>query len=187
MPLASAAPARPVPARPAPARTTVFARDGSPQPDAPLLPPRKAAGGAKPEHEILFQHFFKSVGPRTYAAQVKRAGNGNHYVVLTEGQRDEKTGDVRKTRLFVFSEDFDAFFDLLRRTGEFIRANPVPPEIRRKREAFWAKHNAGADTPSGKPRQAPPALRHASAALSTPARVPRRTNPPRPATSRPAK
>ena len=37
----------------------------------------KARGSAAAvEHEILFQKFFKSVGPRTYAAQVKRAKNG---------------------------------------------------------------------------------------------------------------
>ena len=55
--------------------------------------------GPKPEPKILFQKFFKSIGPRTYAAQVKEAGNGNHFLVLTEGRRDEKTGEVRKTRL----------------------------------------------------------------------------------------
>ena len=60
-------------------------------------------GGAekgKSEGEILFQDYFKSVGPRTYAAQVKRAGNGNHFLVLTEGKRDDATGEVRKIRLF---------------------------------------------------------------------------------------
>ena len=36
--------------------------------------------GPKPEPTILFQKFFKSVGPRTYAAQVKEAANGNHFV-----------------------------------------------------------------------------------------------------------
>src|SRR5437588_9342050 len=42
----------------------------------------------KPEEAILFQTFFKSVGPRTYASQVKRPANGNHFLVLTEGNRD---------------------------------------------------------------------------------------------------
>ena len=35
---------------------------------------RSAKGGSKPEPDVLFQSYFKSVGPRTYAAQVKRAG-----------------------------------------------------------------------------------------------------------------
>jgi hypothetical protein len=102
-------------------------------------------GGAKPagekaEHEILFQQYFKSACPeKTYAAQLKRAGNGNHYIVLTEGKRDPATGDVRKTRLFLYSEDFGEFFRLLKATAEFIRAHPVPDEVKQKRERFWAK------------------------------------------------
>jgi hypothetical protein len=91
------------------------------------------------EHDILFQKFFKSVGPRTYAAQVKRARNGNHYLVLTEGRRDEKTGDVRKSRAFVYSEDFVEFFRLVKSAAEFIRDNPVPAEVRRQQEDFWAR------------------------------------------------
>ena len=96
------------------------------------------------DHEILFQKFFKSVGPRTYAAQVKRAVNGNHYLVLMEGKRDEKTGEVRKTRLFIYSEDFVEFFRLVKSTAEFIKVNPVPEEVRTKREKFWRRQNQSA-------------------------------------------
>jgi hypothetical protein len=108
---------------------------------------------AKKEHEILFQKFFKSVGPRTYAAQVKRASNGNHYLVLLEGKRDDSTGEVRKTRLFIYSEDFVEFFRLLKSAGEFIKANPLPEDARRKRDAYWkdpkrAAAAAGGSTPS---------------------------------------
>ena len=92
-----------------------------------------------PEHEILFQKYFKSVGPRTYASQVKRANNGNHYLVLTEGKRDESTGEVRKTRLFVYSEDFVELFKMLQATAQFIKANPVPDEVKKKRDRYWAK------------------------------------------------
>ena len=91
--------------------------------------------------KILFQQFFKSVGPRTYAAQVKEAGNGNHFLVLTEGRRDEKTGEVRKTRLFIFSEDFAEFFKMVGETERFVRANPVSDEIKQKRQRFWGKQN----------------------------------------------
>lgn len=94
----------------------------------------------RPPDPIVFQQFFKSIGPRTYAAQVKTAGNGNPYLVLTEGKRDGATGDLRKTRLFVFSEDFDAFLALLKDTADWLRAHPVPDDIRRRREKFWAKH-----------------------------------------------
>ncbi|HVS39535.1 MAG TPA: DUF3276 family protein [Gemmataceae bacterium] len=104
---------------------------------------RVATPSAKPaaEPEILYQKYFKSVGPRTYAAQVKRANNGNHFLVITEGKRDDKTEEVRKTRVFVFSEDFVEFFKMLHETARFIREHPVPEEIRKGRERFWARRN----------------------------------------------
>lgn len=114
---------------------------------------------ARPEAEILFQKYFKSVGPRTYAAQVKKAGNGNHFLVLTEGKRDDSTGEIRKTRLFLFSEDFAEFFRMLHETAKFIRENPVPDDIRQKREKFWAKQN-GNGTPKKSAELSRPGLRH---------------------------
>lgn len=99
------------------------------------------AASPKPVAEILYQKYFKSVGPRTYAAQVKKAGNGNHFLVLTEGKRDEKTDEVRKTRLFVFSEDFVEFFKMLHETAKFIREHPVPDDVKQKRQRFWQKKN----------------------------------------------
>lgn len=113
----------------------------------------KDFGGA--EHDILFQKFFKSVGPRTYAAQVKRARTGNHYLVLTEGKRDEQSADVRKTRLFVYGEDFVEFFRLLKSAAEFIKANPVSPEVERKQAMYWAKKNAKAGRNAPAPRPEP--------------------------------
>lgn len=114
-------------------------------------PSRPGGGGAKAEHEILFQQYFKSVGPRTYAAQVKRASNGNHYLILTEGNRDGKSGELRKTRLFLFSEDFAEFFKMVKSTAEFIKANPVPPEVKGRRERFWAKQAGDARSPAPMP------------------------------------
>lgn len=122
--------------------------NASPRGDPPVAggrPPlrgNRSAGPRPPqaEHEILFQKFFKSVGPRTYAAQVKRARNGNHYLILTEGKREEASDEVRKTRLFVFSEDFVEFFRLVKSAAEFIKANPLPDDVRRMRVKFWEKH-----------------------------------------------
>ncbi len=104
----------------------------------------RASSAPKPQPKILFQSYFKSVGPRTYAAQLKEAGNGNHFLVLTEGKRDDSSGDVKKTKLFVFSEDFVEFFRLMKQTSEFIKANPVSAKVKQKRDRFWAKHNAPA-------------------------------------------
>jgi hypothetical protein len=103
----------------------------------------KKPSGPKPEPKILFQQFFKSVGPRTYAAQLKQAANGNHFLVLTEGKRDEKTNEVRKSRLFIYSEDFVAFFRLMKQTATFISTHPVDPKVKARQAKVWAKKAAG--------------------------------------------
>ena len=80
---------------------------------------------------------------------MKRAKNGNHYLVLMEGKRDEASGDVRKTRLFIYSEDFVEFFRLIKSAAEFIKQNPLPNEVREKREQYWAKQSAGGGMGTG--------------------------------------
>ena len=114
------------------------ARNGA----APSPSHRRSAAAASKEPKILFQKYFKSVGPRTYAAQLKEAGNGNHFLVLTEGKRDPETNEVKKLKLFVYSEDFPAYFRMLHETAQFIKAHPVPQEIKMRRMRFWAKKEA---------------------------------------------
>jgi hypothetical protein len=105
--------------------------------------------GPKPEPKILFQEFFKSVGPRTYAAQMKQAANGNHFLVLTEGKRDEKTNELKMSRVFVYSEDFVAFFRLIQNTAVWAKAHPVDPKVKAQRAKIWAKKgNAGDAAPA---------------------------------------
>jgi Protein of unknown function (DUF3276) len=104
-----------------------------------MIAPPKPAKAQKPEPKILFQKYFKSVGPRTYASQLKELANGNHMLVLTEGKRDETTGELRKSSLCVFAEDFDAFFALLKDSSAFIQSHPLPPDVRERRRRFWAK------------------------------------------------
>jgi hypothetical protein len=124
-------------------------------PSKPSVPPAKNPGaqrpsgtnskpGPKAEPKILFQKYFKSVGPRTYAAQLKEAGNGNHFLVFTEGKRDPETNEVKKIKLFVFSEDFPAYFRMLHELAQFIKAHPVSPEIKMRRMRYWAKKEAEA-------------------------------------------
>lgn len=93
----------------------------------------------KIEPRTLHQTYFKSVGPRTYAAQLKEAGNGNHFLVLTEGKRDKKTNELKKCSLFVFSEDFDAFKDMLRDAFKYIAEHPVSAEVKSRQQKYWAK------------------------------------------------
>jgi len=109
----------------------------------------KAQDKSPVEHRILFQTYFKSVGPRTYAAQVKQATNGNHYLILTEGKRDAKTNDLRKISLYIFSEDFPKFFQMVKSTAEFIKSHPVSPEVKERREKFWSKQSVGAGKGAG--------------------------------------
>jgi hypothetical protein len=86
------------------------------------------------------------VGPRTYVAQVKEAANGNHFLVLTEGKRDEKTNEVRKSRLFLYSEDFVEFFKMMHETASYIKAHPLSPAVKAKRDKVWAKKAAAPTT-----------------------------------------
>jgi hypothetical protein len=104
----------------------------------------RASQKPKPEPKIIHQTFFKSVGPRTYASQVKELANGNHMLVLTEGKRDEASGEIRKTRVFVYSEDFPAFFRMVKESAEFIKAHPLSADAQERRKKFWAK-KAGED------------------------------------------
>jgi hypothetical protein len=143
-----------------------FARPGSgnrPRPRSGASP-GAGPGTDKAEHEILFQTYFKSVGPRTYAAQIKKASNENQYLVLTEGRRDEKTGEVRKARLFVYSEDFTAFFRMLQETAQHLRANPVPEEVKQRRARFWAKKESGKESGRSPEPATPPAPGSAASA-----------------------
>lgn len=104
----------------------------------------QGARSAKPKAEpkIIHQTFFKSVGPRTYASQLKELANGNHMLLLTEGRRDEVSGELRKTRLCVFSEDFQAFFAMLKESAEFIKSHPLPADVRARRQRYWVKQVA---------------------------------------------
>jgi Protein of unknown function (DUF3276) len=127
-------------------RSKPAARNASPAVNGKRISPKAPVKAnptppQKPEAKVLFQKFFHSIGPRTYAAQVKELGNGNHLLVLTEGKRDADSGEVRKTRLLIFGEDLTSFFKLLSDTAAFIRANPLSEEIRDKRRRMWAKRN----------------------------------------------
>ena len=101
-----------------------------------------AAGAAAKEPKILFQKYFKSIGTRTYAAHLKENDKGNQFLVLTEGKRDPQTGEMKKTKVFIYSEDFAQYFRMLHETAQFIKAHPVPEEVKLKRQRFWARKEA---------------------------------------------
>lgn len=104
--------------------------------------------------ETLFQAYFKSIGPRRYAAQLQRASNGNHYLVLTESKPDKETKELRRTKLYIYSEDFDAFFNLMRHAFHGTKEHPVPANIAAKQQAYW-KNPRGNKKRGGPPRSRP--------------------------------
>jgi Protein of unknown function (DUF3276) len=104
----------------------VLSRPTAATPPAQKTPPR-----------VLFRRDFKSVGPRSYGAEVKEASNGNHFLVLSETKPAKDTGEMRQHSIFIFSEDFDAYWNLLRDAARFIKDNPMPEAKRRERQAFW--------------------------------------------------
>jgi hypothetical protein len=85
----------------------------------------------RPEQKILFQKFFKAGQNRTYAAQVKETSGGQPFLVITDGRRD-KEGELRKSYVYVFSENFAEFFRMLQETAQYIKAHPAPPQPERR-------------------------------------------------------
>jgi hypothetical protein len=124
-----------------------------------------SAAGAAKEPKVLFQKYFKSIGTRTYAAHLKENDKGNQFLVLTESKRDASSGETKKTKVFVYSEDFAQYFRMLHETAQFIKAHPVSEEVKLKRQRYWARKEA---EQAAAARLAPP--RVAAAAPATPVR-----------------
>jgi hypothetical protein len=146
----SANAARPPAAKSTPQPRNAIAPNSRP-PAAPRRnsPARVAARPADAEPDkILFQSYFKSVGPRTYASQIKLLKNDNHMLVLTCGRPNPDGGEPIKTRLIVFAEDFTAFFRLLQETAQFIKGHPLPEDVRQRRQRFWQRQAQFATSPA---------------------------------------
>src|SRR5687768_11758541 len=101
-----------------------------------------AAAAAAKEPKILFQKYFKSVGSRSYAAHLKENDKGNQFLVLTESKRDASSGETKKSKVFIYSEDFAQYFRMLHETAQFIKAHPVSEEVKLKRQRYWARKEA---------------------------------------------
>jgi hypothetical protein len=143
--------------------------------------PSAGAAAAK-EPKILFQKYFKSVGTRSYAAHLKENDKGNHFLVLTESKRDPATGETKKTKVFIYSEDFAQYFRMLHETAQFIKGHPVSEEVKLKRQRYWARKEA---EQAAAARLAPARVAAAPATPVRPAKVaPAKTTNRRPARGR---
>ena len=100
------------------------------------------ANGHKQEPKVLFQKYFKTISRRTYAAKLKESHDGNQFLVLTEEKPDPETGEIRKSKVSIHSEDFSHYFRMLHETAQFIKTHPVPEAIKMKRMRYWAKKEA---------------------------------------------
>ena len=127
--------------------------------------PSAAAAAAAKDPKILFQKYFKSVGSRSYAAHLKENDKGNQFLVLTESKRDAATGETKKSKVFIYSEDFAQYFRMLHETAQFIKAHPVSEEVKLKRQRYWARKEA---EQAAAARLAPPRI--VAAAPATPVR-----------------
>lgn len=85
---------------------------------------------------------------------MKEASNGNQALVLIEGKRDAETGEVKKHKLYLWSEDFPAFMEMFEAVRKHIEEHPVPEAVRAKREAFWKKGGKPSQRPKFAARQA---------------------------------
>ena len=76
------------------------------------------------EPENIKTWAFDSVGTRKYAVQIKKAGNGNPFLKLTEGVPQDD-GTFRKFSIVIWSEDFARLFGTLDEARTFIAQNNV--------------------------------------------------------------
>ena len=93
----------------------------------PSKPTRTGGFGKKSKkrpRETLNTIAFDSVGPRKYAVQLYKAGNGNPVLKIVEGIPNGD-GSFRKIYLTVYSEDFERFFQALGDTYRFIQDHHI--------------------------------------------------------------
>jgi len=87
-------------------------------------------GNGKPRKppQTLRTWVFDSVGPRKYAIQVCKAGNGNPSIKIVEGNPQDD-GTYRKFNIRVWSEDFEQFFALMDEMRTYLTENEIktPP------------------------------------------------------------
>ena len=76
-------------------------------------------GKGKRKAEVVKTWAFDSAGPRKYALQIQKAGNGNPFLKLVEGVPQDD-GTYRKFSIVVWSEDFDLLFEKLDEVRSYI-------------------------------------------------------------------
>ena len=83
----------------------------------------RSAGNRKPPQNLK-TWAFDSVGPRKYALQIRKAGNGNPCFRIVEGLPQDD-GTYRKFNVTIWSEDFDSFFRVFDELRQYIQSNNI--------------------------------------------------------------
>lgn len=116
---------------------------------------RGRSGRSKPSGESMHVQAFDSSGPRKYAIQVWKAGNGNPCLKIIEGIPNGDDGTFRKFNVTIWSEDFEKFWAALDEVRQYIAENDIrtPPGHkyepgRRKRSGRSRTGNQGSTSRS---------------------------------------
>jgi hypothetical protein len=85
---------------------------------------RERGPAQRKEPENIKTWAFDSIGTRKYALQIKKAGNGNPFIKLTEGV-PQNDGTFRKFSIVIWSEDLERFFTTMDELRTFIAQNSI--------------------------------------------------------------
>lgn len=105
---------------------------------------KTAHGGKKRKtSETLKTWAFDSVGPKKYAIQLKKAGNGNPFLSFVEGVPQDD-GSFRKFSITIWSEDFRAMFQYMDEVRAYMNENNIRTPKGHKYEPDKWKKRKGA-------------------------------------------
>ena len=112
--------------------------------------------------ETLKQWRLKSAGSRTYFFDLKETRNQNTMLQITESKPKGKDEDgFEQNRIFLFSEDFEAWFKTLGEVYRHLKANPRQAKPPGQWDGEKRNRSEGANAPSGAPN-VPPGRRDSS-------------------------
>ena len=74
------------------------------------------------EKTLMFSEIIKG-NARTYFFDVKKASNGNPYLLLTESKKN-KDGGFEKVRIIIFQDDMPAFVEMVNKSQKMMEPTP---------------------------------------------------------------
>jgi hypothetical protein len=96
------------------------------------------------EREEVFSKKVRA-GKRTYFFDVKATRSNDYYVTITESKKRLEDGVFVKHKIFLYKEDFEKFFEGLKDTVDYIKANQEVIEKRYEYSEMPETAKASAD------------------------------------------